>query len=257
MKKIIFLLFVLLPLLNSCSSDDSGVNEPTMTTNGTILKRQMMTFDDEIAILDFFYNGNKLEKVFGNGILYEYTYTGNLITQQRTYQGDILGLTENYTYNSDGNITQIMGLRHLNNTAYREQFIYNGDGTINYAVYSGDFTVQNVLEASKKVYLYPNGDVERMDNYLVVSGTNVTRTNYYTYDTKNAHNNGILGYNKIKHWQFSNSANSHNPITVTYTSTEPSFTPYTDNISFTYNSFNYPITQDIGGAHYQYFYLPN
>ncbi len=259
MKKFAILLFVLLPLLNSCSSDDSGVSEPELTTNGTILKRVVLTNGSNIVTTDYFYNGNKIERIVGsNGIRLEYTYTGELITKLESYLNNVLKSTENYDYNLNGKITQIIGLEYANNYGIRHQFIYNIDGTINLTLFSGNLITQNTQSASKKVFLFPNGDVEKIEDYVIVNGNNVTKTNYYTYDDKNAPANYILGYNKIKHWEYGTYNNSHNNTSVTYTSTEPSFVSYTNNNGMlTYNSFNYPITQDIVSSHYQYFYQQN
>ena len=180
MKKFVILLFVLLPLLNSCSSDDAGVSEPQLTTNGTILKRVVLTNGSDIVTTDYFYNGNRIERIVGsNGIRLEYTYTGELITKLESYLNSVLKSTENYDYNLNGKITQIIGLEYANNYGIRHQFIYNIDGTINLTLFSGNLITQNTQSASKKVFLFPNEDVEKIEDYVIVNGNNVTKTNFF------------------------------------------------------------------------------
>ena len=262
MKKFAFLLFAFLPLLNSCSGDDAVAEpEPQLTTNGTILKRIITTEGATVTTSDFFYNSNKIQKiVVSDGKTFEYTYTGNLITKMDFYVGNTLKSTEHYQYDSGEKITQRKIFDFNNNTGYRSEFSYNIDGTVSILGYVGDFTTQNTPTAnSRKVFLLGNGDVDKIETYLIINGNNVTRTNYYSYDDKNSTSNPIIGLSKIKYWDSGSSSsanNSHNTTTTLYTSTETSSSyPYTTTLNYTYNSYNYPITLSASwGGTTQYFY---
>ncbi len=258
MKKFAILLFVLLPLLHSCSSDDSVASEPELTTNGTILKRTISTNGPSLYTSDYFYNGNKLEKVVSStGERIVYTYTGNLITKTQYFDSNnVLKDITNFQYNSGEKMTQRISINPTNNTGYRCELIYNSDGTVSVIGYEGDNTTQNTQTINKKAFLLSNGDVEKIEEYVVVSGNNHTRTRYYSYDTKNSPSNAILGYNKIKFWDTGTYGNSHNNTSIFFTTTENATTS-TSNLTYTYNSFDYLVTASYSSISIQYFYLPN
>ncbi|MES2748711.1 MAG: hypothetical protein V4648_10025 [Bacteroidota bacterium] len=260
MKKFAFLLFVLLPLLQSCSSDDAGVAEPEpqLTTNGTVLKRTISTSGPNVNTSDYYYNGNKLEKmVSSTGNRIEYTYTGSLITKTQYFDSaNISTDITNFQYNPSGKMTQRVTVNPTNNTGYRCELIYNSDGTVSVLGYQGDGNAQNTQIINKKAFLFPNGDVEKIEEYVVVNGNNHTRTRYYTYDDKNSPTNAILGYNKIKFWDTGTYGNSHNNTAILFTTTENSTTS-TSNLTYTYNSFDYLVTASYAGISIEYFYLAN
>ena len=257
MKNLSLLFCVFILVLTSCSKDSaSPVAEEQLTTNGTLLRKVITTVGTDVITDEYFYNGNKLLKVVSsNGRRYEYTYTGNLITKQDLFENNVLKSTENNQYNADQKITEKKILNYPNSKAFRCDYTYNTDGTVTVKEYSGDFTTQTTQTVNRKIFLFSNGDVEKIEEYVVVNGNPVTRINSYTYDTKNTPTNAILGYNKIKLWEVVGaSGNSHNNTAIYFASTESNTTPYTVNPSYTYNSFNYPITADGVGATGQYFY---
>ncbi|SFA75921.1 hypothetical protein SAMN05660845_0403 [Flavobacterium swingsii] len=259
MRKITLLFVSLLFVFISCSKDSpETAAEPTFTNNGTLLKRSISTNGSNVTTSDFFYIGNKLQKmVSSNGTRIEYSYTGNLITQTLYFESDVLKEKSEIQYNSEEKMIQRKSSDYSNNKGYRCEFTYSNDGTVTVLGFSGDFTTQNTQIVNRKVFLFANGDVEKIEAYVVVNGSNQTRTNYYTYDDKNAISNSILGYNKIKFWDTGTYGNSHNNISILYTSTENiSPYPYTNDVVFTYNSYNYPITSSAYGNSLtsQYFY---
>lgn len=259
MKKLA-LLFVLLTLLNSCSSDSDGaaVDEPQLTTNGFLIKKIVLTLGTDVITNDYFYNGNKINKiVISDGTRFEYTYTNNLITKNDYYLNNALRVSENFMYDSNQRITEVKAYNYGSptTTVRRTDFIYNIDGTVLVKEYQGDVTSQTNQIKNKKVFLFPNGDVEKIEEYLVVNSNNETRTNSYTYDIKNAVGNAILGWNKIKNWNAVNSGNFHNALTE-YRITTENATTSTDFYSHTYNSYDYPVTTSLPGGlgMYEYFY---
>lgn len=246
MKKLFLLLSLVSIVFASCSSDDSADSDAELTTNGYLFKKGVFADDDgNISIQECFYNGDKITKIeLSSGSRYEFFYTGNLITQTVWYANNVLNTTENYYYNSEGKMITRKVFIHASNICRRGEYTYNSDGTVNTVLYSGDFTTQNDLISQRKVFFLPNGDVEKIENYVVVNGTNHTRTASYTYDTMNAVSNVILGLNKVKKWEEGvNSGNSHNTISEISTTTENS-SATVSNFSFTYNSYNFPVTSN-------------
>lgn len=258
MRKITFLFVTLLLVFISCSKDSPETESVALTTNGTVLKRTILTNVSTVTTTDYFYSGNKLQKMVStNGSRIEYSYTGNLITQTLYFESDVLKEKSEFQYSSEEKMTQRKSFDYSNNKGYRSEFTYNNDGTVTVLGFSGDFTIQSTQIVNRKVFLFINGDVEKIEAYVVVNGSNQTKTNYYTYDNKNATSNTILGYNKIKLWDTGTYGNSHNNISILYTSTENIAPyPYTNDVVFTYNSYDYPITSSAFGNSFttQYFY---
>ncbi|MES2748713.1 MAG: hypothetical protein V4648_10035 [Bacteroidota bacterium] len=258
MKKLV-LLFVLLPLLHSCSSDDNtGVSESPLTTNGTLLKKAVMTLGTDVISEDYFYNGNKIDKIIrSDGSRFQYTYTGNLISKNDYYQNDVFKVSEQYTYDFSQKIIEVKTFNYTNPSVIvrRADFVYNPDGTVWVKEYQGDTTNQTNLVRDKKIFLFSNGDVQKIEQYLVVNGNNETRTLSYTYDTKNTIGNSVMGFNKVKNWNAFNSGNSHNVVTE-YTMTTENATTSTYNYSYTYNSYDYPVVTTLPGGvgTFEYFY---
>lgn len=261
-KNVLLLSFVVLAFVSCSKNDDEQpVNEPQLTTNGTILKRAVSTNGTNTITEDYFYNyGNQLQKtVSSNGTKIEYSYTGNLITQTLYFENNVLKEEAEFQYNSGEKMTQRKVFNYSTNNGYRVEYTYNIDGTVTVLGFSGTFTTQNTQIVNRKVFLLANGDVEKIEKYVVINGNNQTITTYYTYDTKNTPSNAIIGYSKIKLWDSGTSGNSHNNTSILYTSTESttSYPSYTDNMVFTYNSFDFPMTSSYVGNSYsvQYFYL--
>ncbi len=265
MKKFVILLFVLLPLLNSCSSDDAAASDPGLTTNGTKLRKIMVSFDGGATFEsgNYIYDGNKLLKSQSdNGDHIDYTYTGNLITKQDIYLNNVL-YTNLYVYNSNEQLIKSTTLNYTNNSGSKTIFIHNSDNTISMTFYSGDLINQNTVEGSKKAYLI-NGQLDKIEEYVVIVGVSGTRTYNYTYDNKNNPFNSILGYNKLTRYDIGLDANIHN---TTSSISSSSFSPNigTSTFTYTYNSFDYPITQtyvaaaNIGGTPeiWKFFYEAN
>lgn len=254
MKKLFLLLSLVSIVFASCSSDDGTTSEPELTTNGTILKRTISSNGPSLYSSDYYYNGNKLQKIVStSGETIQFTYTGNLITKTEYYDDGVLKEISNFQYNSDGKITQRLSVNPVNNNAYRCDFSYNSDGTVLVKGYDGNSTAQTNQMVDRKVFLFPNGDVDKIEEYVVVNGVNHTRTSHYTYDDKNSPSNAILGYNKIKFWDTGTYGNSHNNTSIVFSTTENSNTTST-NLTYTYNSYNYLVTSNYLGISTQYFY---
>jgi hypothetical protein len=180
-------------------------------------------------------------------------YTGDLITQTQFYGNEILKSRSEFLYNSEEKMSQRKTFDLTNNRCNRCEFIYNNDGTVSITAYSGDFTTQNTQIVNRKAFLFSNGDVEKIEEYVVIDGSNHTKTTHYTYDNKNSPLNTVPGYNKLKFWDTGNSGNSHNNTSIINTTTQNTSTQ-TEDLTYTYNSFDYPITKSFYGVNVNCFY---
>lgn len=249
------LLFVLLSLLYSCSSDSDTVSEPQLTTEGYLLKKSFQTTSSGVTTFEYFYEGNKIIKMeASNGQRYEVTYTNDLITKKEIYINDILNHREIYQYDAQQRITQRKDFFFNPNSAARSEFTYNADQTVTLKRYLGDFTTQNTLQYDRKAFLLPNGEIDKLETYLTINGNAVTRTYQVNYDSYNNTSNPIIGLNKIKYWDIGSFAGGlHNVISQVDTTTENS-NVFTLNFSFTYNSYGYPVTSSFIGGDTEMFY---
>lgn len=245
MKKLAFVLVVVLFVFSSCSSDDSG-SEPELqlTTNGTVLRRGNLispTFEEGGL---YSYNGNKLDRIgLGNVSTYvKYIYTGNLITQYEYYEDNILKLTEYYTYDSNERLILRKGLSNTSNTGFKTVYTHNLDGTCSVQLFRGDLNNQNTLDDfyTRKVF-FVNGRVDKIERYMMF-GTNLeTMTTAYTYDNKNNPYYIILGYSKLSFYEVASFNTPNNITSYTYSATNATIVDVDVN-TYTYNSFNFPIT---------------
>lgn len=255
MKKLFLLLSIVSIVFTSCSSDDSD-DEPT--TEGYLIKKIIKTSTSgtsagTFSTVEFFYDGNKLiNEISSNGYSSQYTYTGELITRIDNLSNNVVNQSDYFLYDSQQRVIEhksILG----NNIARRSDFIYNSDGTVSIKIYTGNHTVQNNLDHERKVFFYPNGDVEKIERYLVINGNNVTKTDTFTYDSMSATGSVILGVPKLKLWDLGASGSSHNILSSTSTTTENSGS-FTVDFTYTYNSFGFPKTSTDPGNIYQLFY---
>ena len=252
MKKLLYLFSAIAFIFTSCSNDDSLSEQSQLTTEGTLLRRATSTSGSNTSTEDYFYVGNKISKIVSSqGTKLQFTYSNDLISKSEYFENNVLKSTDYYQYNNEGKIIERKTTDNI--TAYRSDFIYNSDGTILVKGYNGTVTTQNNQIVDRKVFLFANGDVEKIEAYSIENGVQITKTNYYTYDDKNATSNQIIGYNKIKFWDTGTSGNSHNNISIQYTTSQNSNT-YTDELAFTYNSYDYPKTVNFGGYNIEYFY---
>lgn len=262
MKNILLVLLSVV-VLSGCSKDDSKgddgiIKEPNLTTDATLLKKTISTLSGVQTITDYHYlEGNKVHQaISNNGIKVIWTYEGNLITEQKYYENDVLKIKEVYQYNSQEKMFQRTSFDYSKSQGYRSEYIYNSDGTVTVLGYKGSLDSQTNLVTNNKVYLFSNGDVQKIEFNVTVGGVSHIKTRTYTYDDKNSPSNGILNFNKIKMWESGTSGNIHNNLSVTYTSTENTSTYTDDNVAFTYNSKGFPITYSAfgGSVTSQYFY---
>ena len=256
MKKIIALLSVFILLISSCSDEEqNNNNEETLTQDGTLVKRVVAQMGSNNSTADYtYFDGNKLQSIIiNNGGKYLFSYSGNKIVEQKYYENNVLQTKESYQYDSQDRMTQRKSLNYINNKGYKADYVYNLDGTVNVTGFNGDFNVQNEQIVNNKVYLFSNGNVEKIEKFVEIGGAPHTKTTIYTYDDLNSVTNSIVGFNKIKLWDTGTSGNINNNLAILYSTTENSQT-YSDNMSYTYNSHGFPKTVMFSSVSTQYYY---
>ena len=256
MKKIIALLSVFVLLVSSCSSDEqNNSTEGSLTQEGTLLKRVVTQMGSNNSIADYtYFDGNKLQSIItNNGAKFLFSYSGNKIVEQNYYINNVLQTKENYEYDSQERMIQRKSLNYINNKGYKADFVYNLDGTVNIFGFRGDLDTQNEQIVNNKVYLFSNGNVEKMEKFVEIGGVSHTKTTIYTYDNLNSATNSIVGFNKIKLWDTGTSGNINNNLTILYSTTENSET-YTDTITYAYNTQGFPITSVFSNISSQIYY---
>ncbi len=159
MKKIIVACLALF-LIVSCSSTDSP-----SASQDVLVKRTVSTDEDGVEeTLQYFYNGNKINRIEAPGFKVEFTYVGDLITAVRYFADSTEFQTETYTYNSQGQMIKYVLLSLLQDYGAKEEFTYNADGTIEYTRALGDLVSQTESPSSGKLF-FTNGEITKVENY--------------------------------------------------------------------------------------------
>lgn len=192
MKKLALLIFVLLPVLYSCSSDDNASN-----SNVVLLKKAIAVSNISPSfntVFNYHYIGRKMDKISIGSDEIRYTYVGDLITKSERYSNNQLTSRVLFTYDSSERLTsEIYHYDLLNNLAEKYEYTYNTEGTVNYNRLDGNLTSQNTLLQTGKIYLNSNQEPFQLEIY---SQGNMTQRHVYTYgDKKNVFYN-VIGFNK-------------------------------------------------------------
>lgn len=257
MRKIISLLACITLFFLSCSSEeDNNSTELPLTQEGTLLKRIVSQIGSTQTISDYNYisGTHKLQNIISNnGYKAIYTYEGNLIIEIKLYYNDVIKNKENFTYDSQERMIQRKVFDYSNNKGYRAEYTYNFDGTVDVDGYNGDFNIQNNHDVNVKVFLFPNGNVQKREVYVLINGNNHVKTKLYTYDDKSEIMSSIIGFNKIKNWDTGTSGNTNNNLTIHHSTTENTST-YSDIVTYTYNSFNYPKSLSFADVTQQFYF---
>jgi hypothetical protein len=233
MKKLICLFGFSSLFLASCSSDSSSSGSDdvlvTKSVENDVLGGGSLT-------TTYAYNGKKIvSETDSDGALTTFTYTGDLITQVKYYESDhTLYETETFTYNSSNKLIGYVRAEIVDDLGYRQAYVYNSDGTVSFASYSGDATSQDADETTGTIHL-SGGEVT-----MIVSGSGTnTVTHTYTYDTKNTPFMNVTGFDKIAFVDSEAVGTHHNILTDHYVDISDN---YTYNSTYTYNSQDYPLT---------------
>lgn len=225
MKKIIYLLSITFLLLQSCSSGD-GSNSGSSTI---LCKKQV----NGTFVLDYIYNGNKMDRIMANGQLNtKYYYTGNLITKNEGYIDNKLRWITTYTYengklstrlfvdlNPDPDPSITSGLKTI--------YTYNSNDIISYEQYFGSATEQNTYDSTGIITLL---------NGQVVQNEGPNGITLVTYDNKNSPFKNVTGFDKLMPAFLYGAYQINNPITIEY------YNNSSTTFYYQYNEQGYPIS---------------
>ncbi|MBC5834777.1 hypothetical protein G6N05_09930 [Flavobacterium sp. F372] len=235
MKRIIFALSVLILIFTSCStSDEALVNEPSLPSG---FLKQVIESGTGGATSTFTYSGAKLANVVSGTEKTVYTYTGDLITEIKVYEGSVLMETIIYQYATNGNLAMSKNTNSSGNYV-KNTFTYNTDGTISYVKVSGNATTTQITPYfTGKVY-FTNGDVTKVYIDYGPGNQSFNTTETYTYDTNISPFKNVIGFEKINlAEELTNNFDfgiNHNILTYKH-----NVTLLTSNV-FAYNTSNYP-----------------
>jgi len=251
-------------VLASCSTDEFDPEVTTTTDatdtaklnpNGTYLKRTIATTNagGSVTTSDYLYEGSKLAKVTSSdGTYVTYAYTGNYITERDFYYSNVLNTKELFTYNTSGQLINYRRVNPSNTVLYTSVFQYNSDGTITISGYRGSTITQTAQIVNRKVF-FVNGQVNKIENYIVSNGAAVTEVLNYTFDTKNSPYKDILGFDKLTYYDMALNGSARNVTGITTVGATLANSG-NDVVQYTYNAQNYPVTANRGSIVFQYFY---
>lgn len=249
-------------LLASCSNEefvdtiDSGSEmDGKFNPNGVLVKRIVATTNSGATVStdNYAYVGSKLSKVSSSdGRQVAYIYTKDLITERDFFTDNVLTSKEVYEYDANSRLISSRRYNASNNVTYKSVFSYNSDGTVSVSGYRGDVVSESARLVNRKVF-FTNGKVSRMETYRTVNGSPVTEVHSYSYDTKNSPYKGILGFDKLAYYDIALNGNVNNVTSIAVSGVSAA-NSVNDDIEYTYNSGNYPVTASRGSVTFQYFY---
>ena len=235
MRKLFYAFSVFAVLFASCSSD----NDSSSVESAVLLKKVIATDVSGTQTTDYHYDGNKiLDGTRSNGSKQEYYYTGDLITKVAFFEsGSTVPANEEFvTYDSQNRVVETKIYYYSSgNSALKNTYQHNADGTVSYERFSGDLNSQNNLVKRGKLFLNTTGDVIKVEHYNV-SG-DLLEKEVYTHDSQNSPFKNVLGFNKLfvyhsmGKWNNIVSYGSYNPANTLTRGYE---------IDYEFTSANYP-----------------
>lgn len=203
MKKIIYLLTVVVLTLTSCNTEENPLEpgdpiETPANPNGTLVKKVINTETGAPAETTLYtYNGNKLIRADYSDDSFALTaYVGSLVKGIEYYnETSVLAGTETFTYGANNKLASYIYISYEVDSGSKEEYTHNGDGTITVNRYIGDAASQTTLSRISKIFFYADGEVQKIENYspLMV----LTSTDTFTYDGKNSPYKNVAGYSEI------------------------------------------------------------
>ena len=239
MKKIILLICASM-LIFSCSKSSDDANA-TAQQAGNLISRLETTTNGSTQKNYYTYNGNKILKIVSNGMReIRFTYDGNFISKQETFENNFLTTTITYSY-ENGKLKSVYQTNTEPNEAnnYKQVFVHNVDGSINFTNFSYQSPNTEIVDCTGK-YTFVNSNRTKVEfNNVTTSSVSI-----YTYDSKNNGFRNILGFDKLI---FIEGSMPNNFQTINFQSTNIanntiSFTSEAVN-TYIYNANNYPISE--------------
>jgi len=198
MKKLLILPFILILILNSCSSDDSSSEDKSVLPQ-TISYMYPNIYLGTNTTITLKYNGNKIISSTESDSKTLFTYNGDLITKQEMFEIDQQGNETKtdeavYTYENGKLKTKIF--RESITTQYPEgQYItktvytHSSNESISYINYSVNINTKEETKYNEGILTYKDGTLTKEQ-----SGS---ATRVYEYDTKNNPLKNVLGFDLL------------------------------------------------------------
>ena len=196
-----FAIIVLFLLTISCSSSDADAPSNQTIDDSILLKRMIQTTTgsvQNVVSTDFTYSGNKLVTITNdNDFIQRYFYTGDLITRMEwTVDNSGIPIVYVYSYNNNDQLVMMTKTDNLVNQSLRITYAYNSDNTIILNAYSRTENSEEEFDSSSKYYMNDSNDIVRIEDYDQ-SGTLITKTTTFVYDSKNNPFKNVLGWGKL------------------------------------------------------------
>jgi len=237
MKKIFLGLIALTLSLNACSSSDDSSD----TTNDALLSKIVETYEDGyVSTLLVTYSGNKILKLDWDGEeVTEFTYTGNLITQEKYFlDGDLEDLI---TYEYDANERLIRSTRvETNSFTEVDEYTHNADGTVSFV------TERDGELAANGTFYFNNNRPYKKEITTYYEGFESDEVIEVTFDDKNEPFKNVTGYNKLNFALPNLKSDIEDNVNNVLTVKRDTFTILTT--TYTYNSNNFPATSTTTGT---------
>lgn len=184
-------------LLCSCTESDEQIQNSIPNPDGVLVSKTIFSESPgQFYVSNYFYNGNKLDKIVRDDIYEVYAYSGDLITDITTYNNDSSIFSKaTYTYDSFGRVIASDYKYYGGNYERSEALIYNADGTITVKMKMGTLNNLYCNLGNEKLFLN-EGIIIKKEKYNS-SNVLINTENYY-YDNKNSPFKNIVGYSKIQ-----------------------------------------------------------
>jgi hypothetical protein len=206
MKNILYAFVVLNLLLVSCSDSENVSSTQEILFFPKTIKTTFPDFPQDNSTLILTYDGNKVLSFVNATTKTKFTYNGNLIVKQETYNIETQGIETLkrrivYEYQNDKLKSKIttsnFDSSHPNGDYIKKEvYTYKSDGSISYSQL--DVSVQTNIETKRgDVNLtYKSGNLIKMEE--INTDPNITKTVFvFEYDNKNNPLKHILGFNLI------------------------------------------------------------
>lgn len=226
MKKIIYTICSSLLLLVSCSESDEQIQNINLNPDGILVSKTIFSESPgEFYESNYFYNGNKIDKIVSNNSTEIYTYSGDLIVDITNYDNNDNSIISKrtYTYDSFGRVITSGFKYYEGDYESSENLIYNADGTITVEMKMGTLNNLYCNLGSEKLFLNELIIVKK-EKYN--SSNTLINTEDYYYDTKNSPFKNIIGYSKIQIPLYDRELSTNHNLVMSY-------------LSYDYNSNDY------------------